>query len=99
MIFAGGGTLNRLTSTRSLPGMVNQEGVSDEEIIPQKQSNRLSNSTPDILDIPDGPGNTEESDTKSAGEGTDATDGLSDENILRPPSRTEQEQPCSQEEM
>ena len=97
-IFAGGGTLNRLTSTRSLPGMVNQEGVSDEEIIPQKQSNRLSSSTPDILDIPDEPGNTGESATKS-GEGTDATDDLSDENRLRPPSRTKQEQSGSQEEM
>ena len=98
-VSGAGGTLNRLTSTRSLPGMVNQDGVSDEEILPVKQSSRLSNSTPDILDVPDGPGGITGSDTKSGEEGTDAPDGHPDEGRLRPPSRSEKEQSGSQEEM
>ena len=90
--------MNRLTSTRSLPGMVNQDGVSDEEIITTKSSSKLSSSTPDILEpleAEDGSGATEKGearDTEEEIQEKDNTDGTAlDDDKLGPPFRAEQE--------
>ena len=82
LYFAAGGTLNRLTSTRSLPGMVNQDGVSDEEIIPANTVLSYNNNTSD----PPYRGVAGE-------EGKDTLDGHLNEDRLRLPLRTEQELP------
>ena len=90
--------MNRLTSTRSLPGMVNQDGVSDEEIITTKPSSKLSSSTPDILEPvetengsaaaeKDGAGDIEEEIEEKDNPDGGGLDGVK----LGPPSRADQE--------
>ena len=90
--------MNRLTSTRSLPGMVNQDGVSDEEIITTKPSSKLSSSTPDILEPLETEGGSAAAEKDGTGdieeeiEVKDNPDGGGlDGDKLGPPSRADQE--------
>ena len=90
--------MNRLTSTRSLPGMVNQDGMSDEEIITTKPSSKLSSSTPDILEpleTEGGSGAVEKSEVGDIEEEIQEKDnpdgGGLDGDKLAPPSKADQE--------
>ena len=78
--------------------MVNQDGVSDEEIITTKPRSKLSSSTPDILEpleTEEGSGATEKGeagDTEEEILEKDNPDGSGlDDDKLGPPSRADQE--------